>query len=91
MSENQTKRSPVYLLLLFLLFFQGISATPAGLMLVSDPTGETMQMPVTWLEGTIFPNDLIPGLILTIVLASGAPFLCWLRWFFCLNGGGRSD
>lgn len=75
MKGNQVKRPLVYWLLLFLLFFQGVSATPAGLMLVSDPTGETMQMPVTWLAGTIFPNYLIPGLILTIVLGLGAFFV----------------
>lgn len=75
MTEKQTKRPLTFWLLLFLFFFQGVSATPAGLMLASDPTGETMQMPVTWLEGTIFPDYLIPGLILTIVLGLGAFFV----------------
>ncbi len=75
MKENQTKRPLAFWLLLFLLFFQGVSATPAGLMLVIDPTGESMQMPLTWLEGTIFPDYFIPGLILTVVLGLGAFFV----------------
>lgn len=77
-TNTQTKRlkRPLsFWLLLFLLFFQGISATPSGAMLVIDPSGERMQMPVTWLEGTPFSNYLIPGLLLSIVLGLGAFFV----------------
>jgi hypothetical protein len=60
---------------MFLLLFQGISATPSGLLLALDPTGGRMQMPVSWLENTPFSDYLIPGLILCIVLGLGACFM----------------
>jgi hypothetical protein len=72
-------RPKLFWLLLVLLFFQGVSATPSGMMLVLDPSGERMQMPLTWLENSPFPNYLIPGLILSIVLGLGAFFV-----FICL-------
>jgi hypothetical protein len=75
------KRPKILWLLLFLLFFQGLSATPSGAMLVIDPSGERMQMPLTLLEGAPFSSYLIPGLILSIGLGLGAFFLlvCLLR------------
>lgn len=73
------KRPKIFWLLLFLLFFQGLSATPSGAMLVIDPSGERMQMPLTMLAGSPFNNYLIPGLILSIGLGVGAFFL-----FICL-------
>ena len=86
MTGQRMKRPLAYWLLLFMLLFQGISATPAGLMLVLDPTGATMQMPVTWLAGTPFPNYLLPGLILTIVLGLGA-FFVFAALIFLPNWG----
>lgn len=59
-------------LLMFLLVFQGVSATPSGLLLVLDPTGGLMHMPLEMLKSSPFPNFLIPGLILSIVLGLGA-------------------
>jgi hypothetical protein len=44
-------------------------------MLALDPTGGLMQMPLEMLQGTPFPNFLIPGLILGIVLGLGAFFV----------------
>ena len=73
---TQSRRRPLtFWLLLFLLFFQGISAIPSGLMLVLDPTGGQMQMPLSMLKGSPFPNYLIPGLLLCIVLGLGAFFV----------------
>jgi hypothetical protein len=69
---KQNKRPKTLWLLLFLLFFQGLSAAPSGAMLVIDPTGERMQMPLTWLEGTPFSSYLIPGIILSVGLGLGA-------------------
>ncbi len=59
-------------LLMALLLFQGISATPSGLLLVLDPTGGLMHMPLAMLKSSPFPSFLIPGLILSIVLGLGA-------------------
>ncbi len=72
----QTRKRPLlFWLLLFLLFFQGLSAAPSGLMLALDPTGGLLQMPLDMLQGTPFPNFLIPGLILCVVLGLGAFFV----------------
>jgi hypothetical protein len=75
MNTKRSKRPLALWLLMFLLLFQGISAIPSGLMLVLDPTGGLMQMPLAMLQGTPFPNFLIPGLILGIVLGLGAFFV----------------
>ncbi len=55
-------------LLIFLIFFQGVSGLFGGLGLLTDPTGEQLQMPLTFLEGTPFSNYIIPGLILFLLL-----------------------
>jgi len=75
MNTNRGKRPLAFWLLMLLLLFQGISATPSGLLLVLDPTGGWMQMPLSMLEGTPFSTYLIPGLILSIVLGLGAFFV----------------
>lgn len=51
-----------------LLAFQGVSALFGGFMLIADPTGAWLQMPLAQLEGTPFQDYLIPGLILFLVL-----------------------
>lgn len=55
-------------LLIALMIFQGVSGLFGGTGLVSDPSGETLQIPFEWLNGSPFSNYLIPGWILLIVL-----------------------
>jgi hypothetical protein len=81
MIARRGKRPLALWLLMLLLLFQGISATPAGLMLVLDPSGGLLQMPVEMLAGTPFPNYLIPGLILCVVLGLGAFFVLACLFF----------
>jgi len=50
-----------------LLFLNGISALFGGWGLISDPSGETLQMPLEFLKATPFENFLIPGIILFTV------------------------
>ncbi len=69
------KRPAALWILLCLLIFECISAVPYGLMLSLDPTGGLAKMPVEMLEGTIFHNFLIPGLILLIILGFGSFFI----------------
>jgi hypothetical protein len=80
-TDKGLKRPRILWLLMFLFLFQGISATPTGFMLARDPTGGGMQMPLTWLDRTPFPNYLIPGLILCIVLGLGAFFMIGCLFF----------
>jgi len=49
---------------LVLLFFLGISALPAGIMMIVDPSGISIKLPLELLEHTPFNDFLIPGIIL---------------------------
>ena len=49
----------------------GIGAIPAGLLLVIDPSGEIMSMPLDILAGSPFPNFLVPGIFLLAVNGIG--------------------
>lgn len=71
MMEDETVRTgrPVTVWLLMLsTALLGVTAVFGGGMLVLDPSGDSMEMPVSWLEGTPFNDYLIPGLILLTVL-----------------------
>ena len=50
-----------------LLLFNAISALFGGWALMSDPSGETMELPLRFLEHTPFKNFLFPGIILFIM------------------------
>jgi len=65
---------------LILLFFLGISAIFGSYFLITDPTGESLQMPPGLLIPTPFENYLIPGILLLII--NGIPAL--LVAFFTL-------
>lgn len=50
----------------FLLLLNGTGALYGGWHLITDPTGNSLQMPVTWLEHSPFENYLIPGIVLLV-------------------------
>ena len=49
---------------LVLLFFLGLSALPPAVLMIMDPSGSSMGLPLELLEHTPFGDFLIPGLIL---------------------------
>jgi len=51
---------------IILLLFNAISALFGGWGLMSDPSGESMQMPLSFLEHSPFENFRVPGVILFI-------------------------
>lgn len=57
---------------ILLLFFNGVSALYGGWGLISNPSGEKMQMPLELLQHSPFKDYLIPGLILFTVLGIGS-------------------
>lgn len=67
-------------LLITLLLFQGISGVFGGAALVYDPSGDTLQMPLSLLAGTPFSTYLIPGLILLILLGIFPIFVAYIFW-----------
>lgn len=63
----ERKPFEVYILI-YCLLFQAVSAISGGIMLVWDPTGNLIQMPLRLLKYSPFPDFLIPGLILMLLL-----------------------
>jgi len=49
-----------------LLLFNAISALFGGWVLMSDPSGETLDIPIRFLEHSPFETFLVPGIILFI-------------------------
>ncbi len=55
-------------MLMVLVTFQGLSGIFGGIGLVLDPTGSTLQIPLEWLKGSPFPDYLVPGIVLLVIL-----------------------
>ena len=55
-------------ILSFLVLFQGLSGIIGGTALIIDPSGELLGIPLKWLDGSSFPDYLIPGIILASIL-----------------------
>ncbi|MBD3386212.1 hypothetical protein GF407_14985 [candidate division KSB1 bacterium] len=82
MMQKNSRPVAVYLIM-FLMLFQGFSGIGGGIGLILDPTGESMQIPLNWLNGSPFQNYLIPGIVLFVVLGL-LPLLIlyklWRKW-----------
>jgi len=50
------------------LAFQGLSGLAGGVGRVLDPTGETLTIPLAWLDGSVLPDYMIPGVVLLMLL-----------------------
>lgn len=73
--------APVYGLLVALAF-QGLSGIAGGFGLIADPSGESLGIPIAWLEGSPFADYRIPGIVLLTVLGVGplvAVYGAWAR------------
>ena len=64
---KSSRERAVYILLGCLQVFIGLGAVGGGLMLVLDPSGESMGIPLELLKDSPFPDYLIPGLVLLVV------------------------
>lgn len=62
------KRSITSYILIFLILFQMISAVPSGFVMIIDPSGGILGLPLEILVDSLFKDFLIPGLFLFIVL-----------------------
>jgi hypothetical protein len=52
--------------------FIGLGALGGGFMLVRDPSGSALELPMSLLEGSPFPDFLIPGMFLFAVNGVGS-------------------
>jgi hypothetical protein len=63
-----------------------LTAIPAGLMMIFDPsTGGSLDLDTAWLEGSVFDDYLVPGLFLAGVIGLGnltAATLLLGRWVY---------
>jgi hypothetical protein len=74
-------RQPVWqrIILLIVLGYEGLGALTGGILLVAEPDGRLMDMPVEIMHG-IFNNFLVPGFILTgLGILNTAAFVAVLR------------
>jgi len=67
MKTNKPKPISVSILM-GLIIIQGLSGISGGAGLILDPSGKSMKIPISWLDGSPFSDYLIPGLILLFVL-----------------------
>ena len=67
MENNQSPPASFYLLFILILF-QGLSGLLGGIMLVIDPSGGLLNMPIGLLSDSVFQNFMIPGIILLFLL-----------------------
>jgi hypothetical protein len=68
-TENPAQKPPAsFYLLLATVIFQGLSGIAGGAGLILDPSGESLSIPIEWLQGSPFDTYLIPGFILFCVL-----------------------
>jgi hypothetical protein len=80
MDGQQPSRPLTLYLLSLVLVFLSLGALGGGFVLVSDPTGAAMGLPQEWLAGSPFPDYLIPGLFLLIVIGIGSAVLLAALW-----------
>ena len=55
-------------LLFILVSFVAVTATLSGLIMISNPDGGVMNLPLSLLDGTPFKDFLIPGILLSIIV-----------------------
>ena len=56
------------LLLFILVAFIAITSTLSGLLMISNPDGAILNLPLSLLEGTPFTDFLVPGILLTMTV-----------------------
>jgi len=65
--KAKSKTIEIYILILAVAF-EAFGAIYGGITLMNDPTGKSLELPVSLLEGTVFSSFLIPGIILFLLL-----------------------
>jgi hypothetical protein len=72
--KQRSKTVEIYILVVTVAFL-AVGAIYGGVSLMNDPSGETIKLSEKLLEGTIFSNYLIPGVILFLSLGFFPLFL----------------
>jgi hypothetical protein len=77
MENDKKKMSLGVLLHRFLMFLLAVSGLMGGGAFLLDPSGYLLQMPLSLLESSPFPNYLVPGIILFILLGCYPTVMCY--------------
>jgi hypothetical protein len=80
MATQKSSRPLILYLLGLILVLLSLAALGGGVLLVSDPTGAAIGLPSEWLAGSLFPNYLIPGLFLFLVIGLGSLLVLVALW-----------
>ena len=80
MAPTQRSRPISAVLLLLFVGFQALSGLFGGGILVLDPTGGLLRLPVSVLDRTPFADFLVPGLILFLVLGIAPAAITVALW-----------
>jgi hypothetical protein len=79
--ENQPSSRPFTVwLLIVLLILLGVGAVPSGVAFMLAPDGSLIQMPLSNLQNTPFPNFFIPGLLLFTLLGVYPLVVAYSLW-----------
>jgi hypothetical protein len=79
-SERPKQTPPALYALIAVLAFQGLSGVAGGYGLIADPSGESLGIPIAWLEGSPFTDFLIPGVVLITLLGIVPLFVVYGLW-----------
>ena len=78
-STVQTRPVLVWILILLQILL-GLGALVSGAILVAAPDGHLMQLPLSMLQHSPFPNFLIPGVLLGTLLGIYPLLVAWSLW-----------
>jgi len=67
--------------------FVALGALPCGVLLMIDPSGAMLNMPLSMLKGSPFADFFWPGLVLFAVMGLG--LMIWIFMQVSLIGGGH--
>jgi hypothetical protein len=61
-------RKPEIYFLVFLIALESVAAFYGGLSMITDPSGNSLQLEIQLLQGSIFNSYIIPGIVLFLFL-----------------------
>lgn len=67
-------------MLIAALALQGLSGVLGGVRLAVDPSGESLGIPLEWLEGSPFSDYLIPAIVLLTLLGMAPLVVAYGVW-----------
>lgn len=80
MKPDDSGRPGAVTALTILVGLQGLSGLAGGIGLTVDPTGHSLGLPLTWLQGSPFSDYFVPGLVLLLALGMVPMIVAYGLW-----------